>query len=323
MVQPGSLDPAQEAARRLQVDKVERQQVPRIIPEQDKNRSKFKTILESKSKQDDKRTGTKKVSSDDEEEEHSSIFQIAAAQVQKSSSRPDTSELLGAEDTEIASEDDEKEPISKDKEKVAVTTDPKSKIATSEEIDAQNAKSKVKLYEESKSRDTKGQSSKGDKETGSQGSLAAQFSQINTVSNVSMSEKIVPPKVREDIMKVIEQMTQILETQKLQDRTNITITLKQPPIFEGATLVITEFKQAQREFNLTFINLNNPEARALIELKQNQDLLRSSLIERGYNLQKVTVEQKIEGLIASQETEKSRGERDSEGNEEEEDKRFS
>lgn len=325
MVQPGSLDPAQEAARRLQVEKQERQQVPRVVYDQDKGKSKFKAILESKNKPDEtKRTSSKKVS-DDDEEESSSIFQIAASKAQKANSRPETSELLAhADDTDIPSDEDgdhAKDASSKDK--VSITQDPKSKILSAEEVEAQNAKSKVKPYEETKSRDTKGNDSKGDKETQSQLSFASHLTQPNAISNVAAQERIVPPKVREDILKVIEQMTAILETQKLQDRTNITITLKQPPIFEGATLIITEFKQAQKEFNLTFVNLNSPEARALIELKQNQDLLRNSLVERGYNLQKVTVEQKIEGLVASQETEKSRGERDSEGNEDDEDKRFS
>lgn len=74
-------------------------------------------------------------------------------------------------------------------------------------------------------------------------------------------------------------------------KTTIRVELKLP-IFEGATLEITQYKSAQKEFSLSFHNLTNPEARALITT--HEQTLRTQLLDRGYTLQLVTIEPKLE-----------------------------
>ena len=80
------------------------------------------------------------------------------------------------------------------------------------------------------------------------------------------------------------------------DRTDTTITLKNPPMFEGAQLTVTEYGSAKGEFNISFQNLNN-EARNLIDM--NEKSLKTSLEQKGYAVHIVTTENKIEQSIAS------------------------
>lgn len=71
--------------------------------------------------------------------------------------------------------------------------------------------------------------------------------------------------------------------------TTITVMLKYPPTFEGASIVVTEHLLARKEFNVTFVNLS-PDARRLVESTTNQGQLRQALVERGYTLHMITIE---------------------------------
>jgi hypothetical protein len=102
----------------------------------------------------------------------------------------------------------------------------------------------------------------------------------------------------QNIASMIEKMVQVITG----DRIETTVTLKEPPMFNGVQLVMTEFKSASKEFNITFNNLTNPEARALIESRVNQDGLRNALVERGYTLHMITIESKPEIRAAGAES---------------------
>jgi hypothetical protein len=64
-------------------------------------------------------------------------------------------------------------------------------------------------------------------------------------------------------------------------KTETTLALKHPPLFAGANLTVTAFKSAKGEFNITFENLT-PHAKQLIDLAENQNILRNSLEQKGY-----------------------------------------
>lgn len=102
-------------------------------------------------------------------------------------------------------------------------------------------------------------------------------------------------KAREVLIKLANEMISRIDEIKMPDRTDTTIRLQYPPLFNGAELVITQYKSAQKEFNVTFSGLS-PDARMLIEVQQNQEGLRTALLEKGYTLQMLTIEQRIPGL---------------------------
>jgi hypothetical protein len=91
-----------------------------------------------------------------------------------------------------------------------------------------------------------------------------------------------------------EQMIEKLVQIEKGDRLETTLTLKYPPLFENVQIRIDQYHSAQKEFNITFINLTNPDARALIEMKPNQEALHKALAEQGYVLHMITIEPKVE-----------------------------
>jgi hypothetical protein len=101
------------------------------------------------------------------------------------------------------------------------------------------------------------------------------------------------------INQLASQMTQMVSN----GQTETTVTLQHPPIFQGASITITQLESAPKEFNVTFTNLTDPTARMLIEMKDNQDSLRANLIAKGYTLHMVTIEPKLELREQSMETE--------------------
>lgn len=113
---------------------------------------------------------------------------------------------------------------------------------------------------------------------------------------------------RKVMIQLVEQLVKVLNQLVKTDRTETTIVLKHPPLFDGVTMVITEFKAAKKQFNISFFNLDNPTARQLIEAKQNQEHLREALIEKGYTLQMITIETKRDLGSTTTTTDDRRGE---------------
>lgn len=106
--------------------------------------------------------------------------------------------------------------------------------------------------------------------------------------------------VREVMLKLAQAMVEEIQQIKKPGETETTFTLKHPPIFEGVEVKITEFDSAKKQLNITFTDVNNPTARALIEQQDNQVRLQQALLERGYTMQMVTLEQKIPGLASTE-----------------------
>ena len=125
---------------------------------------------------------------------------------------------------------------------------------------------------------------------------------VATTASVATNTSVpVRQEARVAMVELVDKLVSSLVIMSRVDRTDTQITLQHPPLFAGATVVITEFASSKQQFNLTFYNLS-PDARALIANVQNQDNLRSTLIERGYTLQMVTLEAKSEPptIITSQ-----------------------
>lgn len=129
------------------------------------------------------------------------------------------------------------------------------------------------------------------KEVGEGGELlaGAAYAPVQEIRSAKPTVEIRDTTVREALKALVEAIAKSITEEIHPDKTEIKIELKLP-IFEGATLEITEYKTAQKEFNITFHNLTNPVARTLIET--NEQSLRTQLIERGYTLQMVSIEPK-------------------------------
>lgn len=92
-----------------------------------------------------------------------------------------------------------------------------------------------------------------------------------------------PPKVQGTIIgqlkEIVDKLVDKLYTMETSGKTDTVLVLKQPPIFAGAQIVVTEFKTAAKEFNLSFENLR-PDAKQLID--NNLQGLRTALADKGY-----------------------------------------
>lgn len=106
-------------------------------------------------------------------------------------------------------------------------------------------------------------------------------------------------KIREVLIQLAQQMLEKIQQVTTPDRTDTTLTLKYPPLFAGVEVRITEFNSAQKQFNVTFAGLTDPIARNLVEMPKHQAALQQALIDKGYTLQMITIEQKIPGLSSS------------------------
>jgi len=109
-----------------------------------------------------------------------------------------------------------------------------------------------------------------------------------------------PQKAREALMQLAQQMVERIEKVMTPGRTDTTLLLNHPPLFKGVSVQITEYDTSQKQFNVTFFDLNNPTARMLVEQPDNQLRLQQALFDQGYTLRMVTIEQKIPGLASTE-----------------------
>lgn len=83
------------------------------------------------------------------------------------------------------------------------------------------------------------------------------------------------------LQQLVEALVKEISTIESQGKTDTVVTLKQPPLFAGANVVLTSFETAKGEFNIRFENLSQG-AKAFMDMQQNQQSLLSSLEEKGY-----------------------------------------
>lgn len=108
-----------------------------------------------------------------------------------------------------------------------------------------------------------------------------------------------PTRAREVLLQLAQQMVEKIQKVTSPGRTDTTLLLNHPPLFAGVSLRITEFDTSKKQFNVTFFDLKDPTARMLVELPDNQLKLQQALLDRGYTLQMITIEQKIPGLAST------------------------
>lgn len=122
-----------------------------------------------------------------------------------------------------------------------------------------------------------------------------------------MADKV--SSARETLMQLAAAMLEKIQQVKAADRTETTVTLKHPPMFAGVEMKLTEFSSSQKQFNVEFSNINNPEARALLAQADNQAKLQQALLDKGYTLQMITVDHKVATSPAAERTDVALGQK--------------
>lgn len=102
--------------------------------------------------------------------------------------------------------------------------------------------------------------------------------------NISTEKAIIPVS---NIQEIITQMIEKVTEMKKSGTTETVLTLKNPPLFEGATIIITAFDNAKNEFNITIENLTQA-GKHLMDQQGNKDSLLLALEQKGYTVHILT-----------------------------------
>lgn len=113
---------------------------------------------------------------------------------------------------------------------------------------------------------------------------------VNSTAPIQQAKEVLPPSHIQDIINQLVQKISIIE---VSGRTDTTLTLKHPPLFEGANLIVTAFDSAKGEFNISFENLTQA-AKQLLDMRVNQESLRTALEQKGYAVHILTATTLIE-----------------------------
>lgn len=108
------------------------------------------------------------------------------------------------------------------------------------------------------------------------------------------TEKAVLPAA--NVQAIIDQLVEKVTEMKGHGRTDTTVTLKHPPMFAGADLVVTAFDSAKGEFNITFQNLTQA-AKELLDMRANQQSMLLALEQKGYAVHIVTTTTLVENRL--------------------------
>lgn len=87
------------------------------------------------------------------------------------------------------------------------------------------------------------------------------------------------PSVMQSLQTLVDQIVDKLYTVKMGNITDTVMTIKNPPVFAGAELVVTSYDFAKGEFNIAFANLSQ-EAKQLLDSQQAN--LMAALERNGY-----------------------------------------
>jgi hypothetical protein len=100
-----------------------------------------------------------------------------------------------------------------------------------------------------------------------------------------------------DLYALVNSLADKLFTMRAEGQTETILSLKNNPLLQDAVITLTEYDIAQGEFNISFSNLSNA-ARELLESAKNQEMLKQSLGEKGFNVHIVTATHEREAPVA-------------------------
>jgi hypothetical protein len=154
-----------------------------------------------------------------------------------------------------------------------------------QEIDTQRAKKETEKTE-SLSKDMEQQASLLAMTSSSIQAQAGAVQAMHASDEVLLQRKQTEDRIA--VVQLVQRLVDSLQQIIQEGKTETTIVLKQPPAFEGAVVVISEFRG--KEFNLAFYNISNPTALRLVEEASSQASLRDAVKEKGFTLHMITIE---------------------------------
>ena len=114
--------------------------------------------------------------------------------------------------------------------------------------------------------------------------MAAANTQVSSTVTLKGEKPVLPATNIQDIInQMVSKVTEIKDT----GRTETVVTLKHPPLFAGADIVVTSFDSAKGEFNISFENLTQA-AKNILDMQSNRDSLLLALEQKGYNVHIIT-----------------------------------
>ena len=143
------------------------------------------------------------------------------------------------------------------------------------------------------------------------------------IGEQSIQPQMSTQVARQEMIELVNQIVDKLTTVTTQESSEVHITIKNIPLFEGSTIKVTTMKQAPGEFNIEFTNLTQ-QAKEVLDNIGNRTLLHDSLDQKGYIVHMITTSTFQEESITAQSSssgnreEKSfdEGDSDQEGGEE-------
>jgi hypothetical protein len=105
--------------------------------------------------------------------------------------------------------------------------------------------------------------------------------------------------VRSTIKDLAAQIVDRIQIMRREDQTSTIITLRHPPLLEGATITLTTSDHAKREFNISFANLS-PDAKLLLDRKLKEDSLTETLERKGIIVHMLTTSTEPENLLKAE-----------------------
>ncbi len=127
--------------------------------------------------------------------------------------------------------------------------------------------------------------------------------QAPLVNPMTEAKPVEVPRNTKDMKDLIDQIVKEMYVVKTGDVTDTVMTIRHPPIFEGAQVKITTFESARGEFNISFENLTQ-QAKDLLDNKLNRETLLLALNKEGYNVHIITTSTTVENPIFTGQAEK-------------------
>lgn len=118
------------------------------------------------------------------------------------------------------------------------------------------------------------------------------------------------PMAMNHIQAIVDQIIKKLYTVTNADgKTDTTIVLKHPPLFEGATIVVSSFETARGQFNISFENLTQ-QAKYVMDMASNRQALLDNLHSKGYEVHILTTTTVLENTFILPESAEARSNRE-------------
>jgi hypothetical protein len=143
-------------------------------------------------------------------------------------------------------------------------------------------------------------------------SLAQAQQQQPLVNPMGDAKQAEAPRPATQLKELVDQIVKEMYVVKTGDVTDTVITIRHPPMFEGAQIKVTSFESARGEFNIAFENLSQ-QAKEILDSRVNRESLLLALNKEGYNVHIMTTSTQAAGPLYTAQAEQRDQERQQQG----------